>query len=879
MKILQPLGILLLVFSSVLAIGQTAETSIGKFLMEAGFSVEQDQWRITSEHTSKASGVTHIRFLQMVDGFQVYGTESSLHISKAGTILSKRLQFVERESFHFSNSEAAIAPLQAVVAVAAHMNYQIVNPIKFLENKTLKPNEVWMSNGGISMRDIRAELAYVLTDENTFKLIWEVEIRPLDDEHWWVFQVNAEDGSVIGKVDITQNCYPFNEEAHSHDYNKNLFRIEKNLTLNTPANNSCDSCYEVFALPFASPYAGDRTIVEHPADAIASPFGWHDLNGEEGAESTLTSGNNANAYEGNDNFGHQPDGGISLNFTGYPFDQEFSEDFQYEDASITNIFYWANILHDITYRYGFTEAAGNFQHNNYQNGGAPRDALILECQSTFRPCNASFSTQGDGIPPVLTVNLCGDKDGAFDATVIAHEWGHGLSDRLTDGWLRCLTHRETPSEGWSDWLALVVTIQPEDTGETPKAIANYLRNQGPDGTGIRTFPYSTDMNVNPHTYESVATTKGVHPIGSIWGEILWEATWSLIDAYGFNPDIYNFTGDINTDAGNIMAIAVVIEGLKFTHCRPGFVDARDAIIQAASQIYGGDVVCVLWEAFAKRGLGYFADQGSSESTTDGIASFDTPGNIPAGFVKPEAAFCLNSGIYEFLEGGFPLGGIYSGPGVIDNGDGLTFNFDPAAAGVGTHNVSYYLPKTTCSESSEASVDLEVEADITPPELECIQDFTVNQSFGVAYPLQFFTDNILVNDNCPGEVQIIQSPEPGTLLTEVINEITFTAIDLAGNEASCSFSIFIQFGAEAQFMGGALTLSPNPSRNQVQIFNPFEKRLEYMEIWDPLGRRVQYQDLNNSEIVNWFSVEHLSAGTYFIRIKRKNETDIISLVKL
>jgi len=878
-RILRLIGFLFLVFSSALGMGQTAESSAKNFLLEEGFSVQKDDWRITSEHTSEASNVKHIRFQQLVDGFLVYGTESSLHISKAGIIISKRLQFIEPKSNQFSNSYQVISPLQAIEAVAGNMDYQIMKPIHFLENKTLKPNQVWMSNGGISMGDIRAELVYVLKDENTFNLIWEVEIRDLDDEHWWIFQVNAENGSVLVKVDIVQSCYSLSEEVPLPDYNKNLFRIEKNEPVNTPTNASCDNCYEVFALPLASPYSGDRTIVENPADVMASPFGWHDLNGEVGAESTLTSGNNANAFEANDNFGYQPDGTFALNFTGYPFNSEFSEEFQYEDASITNIFYWANVLHDITYRYGFTEAAGNFQHNNYQNGGAPRDALIIECQSTFRPCNASFSTQSDGIPPVLRVNLCGDKDGGFDATVIAHEWGHGLSDRLTGGWLRCLTHQETPSEGWSDWLAAVLTIKPEDTGATPRAIANYLRNQGPDGGGIRAFPYSTDMNVNPQTYETLATTTGTHPVGSIWGEILWEVTWALIDEFGFNPDVYNFTGDVNSDAGNIMAMAVVIEGLKFTHCRPGFVDARDAIIQAATQIYGGDVVCVMWEAFAKRGLGYYADQGSSESTTDGVVSFDVPGTIEAGFIKPEAAFCLNSGAYEFLEGGFPLGGIYSGPGIVDNGDGMTFNFEPAAAGIGLHSVNYYLPKTTCSEASEASADFLVEADVTPPELQCIQDFTVNQSFGVAYPLQFFTDNILVSDNCSGEVNIEQSPEPGTLLSEAVNEITITATDLAGNLNRCSFFIYIEFDVDPRFVDGALTLSPNPSRNQVQIHNPFERRLEYIEVWDPLGRRVQYHEINNSEIVNWFSVEELSAGTYFIRIKGVNETDIISLMKL
>ena len=36
----------------------------------------------------------------------------------------------------------------------------------------------------------------------------------------------------------------------------------------------------------------------------------------------------------------------------------------------------------------------------------------------------------------------------------------------------------------------------------------------------------------------------------------------------------------------------------------------------------------------------------------------------------------------------PAGGTYSGPGVTDGMDGMTYSFDPAAAGVGTHTITY-----------------------------------------------------------------------------------------------------------------------------------------------------------------------------------------------
>ena len=50
----------------------------------------------------------------------------------------------------------------------------------------------------------------------------------------------------------------------------------------------------------------------------------------------------------------------------------------YVDASITNLFYWNNIIHDIYYLYGFDEASGNFQTHNHGRGGMDGDAVLAK---------------------------------------------------------------------------------------------------------------------------------------------------------------------------------------------------------------------------------------------------------------------------------------------------------------------------------------------------------------------------------------------------------------------------------------------------------------------------------------------------------------------
>ncbi|MBL0199361.1 MAG: M36 family metallopeptidase [Chitinophagaceae bacterium] len=68
--------------------------------------------------------------------------------------------------------------------------------------------------------------------------------------------------------------------------------------------------------------------------------------------------------------------------------------------------------------------------------------------------------------------------------------------------------------------------------------------------------------------------------------------------------------------GNVIAFKLVMEGLKLQPCSPGFIDARNAIIQADINLYGGADTCAIWRAFAKRGMGQGALQGSSGSIGD-----------------------------------------------------------------------------------------------------------------------------------------------------------------------------------------------------------------------------------------------------------------------
>ena len=210
-------------------------------------------------------------------------------------------------------------------------------------------------------------------------------------------------------------------------------------------------------------------------------------------------------------------------------------------------------------------------------------------------------------------------NGSVDNGTIIHEYTHGITNRLTGGASNnfCLNNNEQMGEGWSDFFALALTATSSDSGTDSRGISTFLQRETNDGKGIRDFPYSTDLNVNPYTYKDIGNARIPHGLGAVWCAMLWDLHWAMVDEYGFSSDFYN--GDL----GNNRAIQLVMDGLKMQPCDPGFVDARNAILQADQIRYNGENKRLIWEVFARRGLGFSADQGSNDGV-DAFEAFDLP---------------------------------------------------------------------------------------------------------------------------------------------------------------------------------------------------------------------------------------------------------------
>ena len=269
----------------------------------------------------------------------------------------------------------------------------------------------------------------------------------------------------------------------------------------------------------------------------------------------------------------------------------------------------------------------NFEDDPIAMGGAAGfdDPTIPSVMMGAIDCATIRSFAGNGLKVTLgqpTNSGPEFLDGDFDNGIIAHEMAHGISNRLTGGPNSggCLNNDEQMGEGWSDFFGLVMSAKPGDQGSDRRGVGTFVNRQEVDGRGIRAYPYSTDMNINPLTYENVAPSIGPglspHANGTVWCTVIWDLYWALVEQYGFDEDL------INGDKGNNLAVQLVMDGMKLQNCQPGFLDGRDGILEADEILTGGANQCLIWEVFARRGMGHNADQGSNLSGGDQVAGYE-----------------------------------------------------------------------------------------------------------------------------------------------------------------------------------------------------------------------------------------------------------------
>ena len=716
---------------------------------------------VSDLYASGHNGVTHVYLQQAHQGIRVYNAYINANVMPDGRVLNMYSRFVPNLAAAINTTEPALTPEQAITTAAASLGLTLDESLSQLEANAAEQRYLY-GKAGISLEDIPVKLMFQPISAGDVRLAWDVEIYELSGANYWSIRFDALTGAMLSRHNYVVHDQWAQASPDARTAGGQGFASE--------AIAGLDNSYNVFPLGVESPNHGALSTEVEPWDLTASPFGWHDIDGAAGAEFTTTRGNNVLADTdldaNNIPDGNAPDGGPSLQFD-FPFDDN-NDPGTYRDFAITNLFYWNNIVHDVMYQYGFDEPAGNFQENNYGNGGAGSDSVNADAQDGSGVNNANFGTPPDGANPrmqmfiwrypfsqLVTVNsgpLSGDylakpannggtangltadvelvidttaptgdgcesitndltgkialidwvrgacnssvftanalaagasaviiiddneslsttfggsagipsvsipfsdgqafltelmsnsinatiddnpgaladRDSDIDNGIIAHEYGHGISNRLTGGpsAVGCLGNQEQMGEGWSDWMGLFLTTDSSNTGPEPRGVGTYVIFEPTSGDGIRPTPYSTDTGINPSTYGNIDDGGAItipHGLGYIWNTMLWDMHWLLVDEYGFNDDYYAAwdTG------GNNLAHQLIMDGMKLQPCQPGFVTGRDGILAADLALTGGANQCTIWEAFAARGVGVSAEQGSSLVVGDESEAFDIPVN-------------------------------------------------------------------------------------------------------------------------------------------------------------------------------------------------------------------------------------------------------------
>ena len=232
----------------------------------------------------------------------------------------------------------------------------------------------------------------------------------------------------------------------------------------------------------------------------------------------------------------------------------------------------------------------------------------------------------------------GSYDGANDASLVFHEYAHGLSGRLvTDaaGYGALNTAQAGAlGEGISDYYAMdfLVAQGLQTDGAPPDVrVGRYVDNNGLSGA-VRNQPIdcepvlpgganaaqclergTTDpatTRVDGLTYAdfgAIGSGPEVHDDGEIWAQTLWSLRAALVAAHA---------------DGVGRARNYITEGLRLSPPEPSFLDLRNAILAASPAADDP----VLWSVFAERGMGYFAATVDSDDV-EPIADFTDPATL------------------------------------------------------------------------------------------------------------------------------------------------------------------------------------------------------------------------------------------------------------
>ncbi|KAJ3363440.1 Fungalysin/Thermolysin Extracellular metalloproteinase 5 [Allomyces javanicus] len=598
---------------------------IAAAFVAATVGVPVDEVVVMASHRSEHTGVSHVYLRQVKGGVEVANADANVNIDRLGRVISYG------EAFFRGSVPAAPAAAAVAETAPALQLHQAGNGAQHASKPTVDAATAGIKIDPVAgyhalLRELGMHDAVAQTSATSFRLEPSTSTASASGKHKLFRGTIARPAYAESDVTVSMTylqtsstsaklVYEYEVELRNNWYHAHVCAATG--AVESLVDWVADAAsYEVYPIGVNDPDDGNRVRVKRPELVRASPDGWHSDRTTIGnnviAQENLSGKADALLQEGELSAAYRPRSGHKLHF-------HYAIDFaknpkSYLDASITQLFYTNNALHDLFYAYGFTENAGNFQADNFGRGGVAGDPVVAFAQDGSGYNNANFATPPDGKNGKMRMyvwnTVVPNRDGDLENGIVIHEFGHGVSNRLTGGPHNsgCLAWGESGGmgEGWGDVWATIFRHRSADRARRDYGAWHMGKYANGGTTGIRKYPYSPDLDVNPSTYSFLnhAGYWGVHAKGEVWAAILLEVYWNLIDELGWTGDWKSAA----VDKGNTLFNQLVVDGLTMQPCRPTFLDARSAILQAEAVLTGGKHVCAIWRGFAKRGLGVDAQR-------------------------------------------------------------------------------------------------------------------------------------------------------------------------------------------------------------------------------------------------------------------------------
>jgi len=513
---------------------------------------------LTSAVSARGGGV-HLYFTQRIGGLEVHEGRVNITLSPDGALL-----------FLGSRLHAGVElPSDAILSVAEAVRKAALDvyPDRAFTGEILDapgPDSVERKTTFAEPdfgRPPRARLI-LFPQGNETRLAWEVRIAEPSFETDYRTLIDARDGRILARHNM-------------------VFYADARVLLATQPE------------PESEEWAPEQhQLVEIPA-------GWL------GGDDTTLEGNNAVSHLG---LIVQP--GLSEG------DGIYNYEFNTDESALVNAWYWINDAHDRFYALGFDEAAGNFQEDNFGNGGVAGDPVHVV--AAIGHAYGSLSTGIDGESAILTFGwfgipyggssgmapLAADHDGypdngwdrssGFMRDRLFHEYTHAVTARRVGGPadVGCLTGEQSGAmaHGWSQ-------IFPASFFDDP--------TYGRYSTFGRAWVFDLRHNRSYADFGDRWWSLN----GITWGAALWDMRQSMIALGG---------AEARDDLHEL-----VVESLAGTPCHPTFIDGRDALLAADTLLFGSAHHEVIWNVFAARGMGASASS-AGEDYADAVADFTVP---------------------------------------------------------------------------------------------------------------------------------------------------------------------------------------------------------------------------------------------------------------